>query len=107
MDEKRITIRIPDSLWDALSALKKKGDIKSIQDAAIRGLEKVVKEAEETSLAEVEDPTKLEYYGFKEVKKGDPVQIVNLGNNEWQLTLFPSKQEKILSYRSGRLELKC
>jgi hypothetical protein len=42
--EKRLTIRLPRTLWAALRNLITAGKVKSIQSAVIDGLEKIVKE---------------------------------------------------------------
>jgi len=42
--EKRLTIRLPRSLWAALRNLQTADKIKSIQSDVIDGLEKIVKE---------------------------------------------------------------
>jgi hypothetical protein len=42
--EKRLTIRLPRTLWAALRSLQTADKIKSIQAAVIDGLEKIVKE---------------------------------------------------------------
>ena len=45
-DDKVMTIRLPHELWRKLKLLQIDGKIKSINDAAIRGLWQIVKEKE-------------------------------------------------------------
>ena len=43
----------------------------------------------------VAEPCKLIDLGFKEVKKGDPVEITSLKNGDWRGKVMSTEQEKI------------
>lgn len=43
-DSKRMTVRIPLSLWKKIRKMEELGKVKSIQDAIVRGLEWMTKQ---------------------------------------------------------------
>lgn len=69
MDVKNITIRIPIDTWKKLRRLQEAGKVVSIQEAAIRGFDKIINDEEDSKMKQIGDPvvysipTDLSYYG--------------------------------------------